>query len=429
MTTLPSITDNTNISDVSELVNHPIIAELVNQDLSVLDQTNFIIFPPQISDSNDLNKDNYIFRKQNNQIWTCNIVGILSNSSEELQIHSRFFKQTNPNDDNWHDYFLHYMLQKVLNYNVIDRKVNSSNYLGYDDLLVLLFPYYLDEALRKGIYKEYVTHTYNDANVKGSINIARQLKQNLPFTGRIAYHTREFSFDNNLTELIRHTIEKIKDQYDFVINQKDPNLMENIRTIKYYTRSYSRADRMNVLQTNLLNPIKHGYYEEYANLQKLCIAIINEEKMGFGTNKKPVYGLIIDVAWLWEAYIQIITGWNHYGRRADLGTLHLFTDASAPRYPDFCFNNIPLDTKYKQNLDIRNDYNQMTTYIHMLQSKKGGFIQPSTTSSGYSLIGHLTGGGEEMFTYSFYIPQEWENYSDFVSKIQLSEAMLNTINL
>lgn len=53
-------------------------------------------------------------------------------------------------------------------------------------------------------------HRYNDGNVKGTIDVARHITKNTPFIGNIAYSQREFSYDNDLMELIRHTIEYIK---------------------------------------------------------------------------------------------------------------------------------------------------------------------------------------------------------------------------
>ena len=49
--------------------------------------------------------------------------------------------------------------------------------------------------------------------MRGTIDINRHLKLNLPFNGRVAYRTREFSHDNHVTELIRHTIEYISKPY------------------------------------------------------------------------------------------------------------------------------------------------------------------------------------------------------------------------
>ena len=65
------------------------------------------------------------------------------------------------------------MLQKVLHYNVTINEISSSDNHSYYDLLVYLFPYYLEEAMRKGFYKEYVYHSYNDSNVRGQLDINR----------------------------------------------------------------------------------------------------------------------------------------------------------------------------------------------------------------------------------------------------------------
>ena len=64
--------------------------------------------------------------------------------------------------------------------------------------------------MRKGIYKIYVRNEYNDSNVKGTIDINRHIKMNTPFLGNISYSQREFSYENYVIQLIRHTIEFIK---------------------------------------------------------------------------------------------------------------------------------------------------------------------------------------------------------------------------
>lgn len=407
--------------------DHPIIKELANKDVSVLDKENFIIFPQHLVESEDLDHDNYVFQQRNNETWTCNIVGIISDGTDEIRINSRFTKEGKE------DFFLRYMMEQVLNYNIVNSQIGSSKEMNYYDLIVFLFPYYLNKALIKGTYKEYVQRHYNDANIKGPIDIARHIKWNVPFMGKVAYNTREFSYDNNITELIRHTIEKINQEYEFLLVANE-NTKENVRTIKRMTTNYNRLDREDVIQNNILNPVKSGYFEEYAELQRICIQILTEEKIGFGDDEDKVNGIIIDVAWLWEEYIWKVTGWKHYGRKKELSTLQVFkelmADSQQHRYPDFEFCNIPIDTKYKRNIQKRNDYNQMITYIHIMESSKGGFLQPTddVINIGYTVLGKLFGGGE-LFTYKFFIPQEYDSYSDFVAQIQESENNLKDLML
>lgn len=406
----------------SNLTDHPIVKQLLNKDISTLRSENFIVFPTQTLESKDLEDDNYIFQLSNGKIWTRNIVGLLSYNNDVIQIQSRFMEKSNE------DFFLRYMMQKVLNFNVVSSSLNSDNMQSHYDLLMYVFPYLLNEAMKKGVYKEYVENSYNDANIKGRIDVASQIKYNSPFTGKVAYRTREFSYDNKITQLIRHTIEKIQKEKSHILTQNDVT-RENIRTIKEMTHSFSYQSREAVVRNNLLNPIKHGYYEEYSSLQRLCLQILKDNKTGYGNDEMQVQGVIIDVAWLWEEYIHKITNWNHYGRKSHLGTLklfkQLFEETQQHRYPDFEVNGVPIDTKYKRRLDKRNDYNQITTYVHILESSQGGFLQPTDEydSKSFVRLGTLYGGGD-IFTYKFYIPQEKENYESFVEEIILSEKTL-----
>lgn len=418
--------DNEVIND--SLTEHPIIKKLINHDLKSLDRQKFIIFPQHINESNDLKEDNMIFQSRNGKIWTCNVVGIFSGSKDELRINSRFSNRT-INED----YFLRYMLQKVLNYNVIEDSISSSEKMSYYNMLIFLFPYYLEEAMRKGVYKEYVKRQYNNTNISGTIDVARHVRSNIPFIGNVAYRTREFSYDNKLTQLVRHTIEKIQNEYQYILNNND-SIKKYVSLIKQTTTTYSKLKRFEVLQSNIMHPIRHSYYAEYAALQRLCIQILSEEKSGFDSDHQQIHGIIIDISWLWEEYIGKVTGWKHYGRNKELATINLFQNSRrSPRYPDFSVGNLPIDTKYKKNLDTRNDYNQMTTYIHIMNKEKkgkirGGFIQPTSEVNpekhGYKKLGILCGFGGEMFTYKFFIPQEASSYSEFLNRIRIVEEEL-----
>ncbi|WP_430606218.1 5-methylcytosine restriction system specificity protein McrC [Enterococcus sp. DIV1368d] len=418
--------DNEVIND--SLTEHPIIKKLINHDLKSLDRQKFIIFPQHINESNDLKEDNMIFQSRNGKIWTCNVVGIFSGSKDELRINSRFSNRT-INED----YFLRYMLQKVLNYNVIEDSISSSEKMSYYNMLIFLFPYYLEEAMRKGVYKEYVKRQYNNTNISGTIDVARHVRSNIPFIGNVAYRTREFSYDNKLTQLVRHTIEKIQNEYQYILNNND-SIKKYVSLIKQTTTTYSKLKRFEVLQSNIMQPIRHSYYAEYAALQRLCIQILSEEKSGFDSDHQQIHGIIIDISWLWEEYIGKVTGWKHYGRNKELATINLFQNSRrSPRYPDFSVGNLPIDTKYKKNLDTRNDYNQMTTYIHIMNKEKkgkirGGFIQPTSDVNpekhGYKKLGILCGFGGEMFTYKFFIPQEASSYSEFLNRIRIVEEEL-----
>lgn len=372
------ISDNTEIT-LSE-INHPVINELTNKSLSTLDQERFIIFPPLLKDSDDLDEGNCIFRTFNGKTMTCNIVGFLSDGNNEIHIHSRFFETEE-------DYFLDYMLQKVLHYNVTINEISSSEETTYYDLLVYLFSYYLEEAMRKGLYKEYVSHSYNDGNVRGQMNINRHFKENVPFVGKVAYNTREFSFDNKLNQLIRHTIEKIETTKPFLLEESSV-VQKNVKMIKEITPSYSHYELEKVLYENISNTIKHGFFEEYTQLQTLCLKILTDEGISYGASSQKVHGIIIDIAWLWEEYLNLMIKEHFYHPQNKLGTMahYYFQNGNGKIYPDFIgrdvTNRVIADAKYKPEKNIKSsDYSQILSYMFRFDSKLAYFLHPTKEES------------------------------------------------
>ncbi|MDW3718908.1 5-methylcytosine restriction system specificity protein McrC, partial [Enterococcus faecium] len=91
-----------------------------------------------------------------------------------------------------------------------------------------------------------------------AVDVAKHIRSNVPFVGKVAYRTREFSYNNHLTQLIRHTIEKIQNEYDFLLSG-DEDAKENVVLIKQITPDYARLNQFNILQENILHPVKHSY--------------------------------------------------------------------------------------------------------------------------------------------------------------------------
>lgn len=410
---------------INEYEAHSIIQKLINKDISTLEAERFIVFPPKVSDSEDLDGKNYIFENRNGNTWTCNVIGFLKKGLEEVRITSRFYQSDKQKDD----YFIWYMLEKVTHYNVISSKVNMDNKQSFFDLLPFLFHLYLNSAMKKGVYKEYIEKKYNDSNVKGTIDVSRHIKNNVPFIGNIAYVTREFSYDNKVTQLIRHTIEKLQmdDNFNF---ESEKLSSENIRVINDITSSYSKLNKEIVLQENIDKPLKHGYFEEYSFLQKLCIMILKGEEVNFGEDEDEVNGIIIDVAWLWEEYISMLL--RDYSHLSHNESLYVSGNRGQVR-PDFYHkeHGIVLDTKYKKlNKGIkREDRFQIISYLHYKNANKGGFIYPFQETN-YELEGMLKGMGGEIFKLSLAIPQNEDDYEMFKEKIIANELeMLSKLRI
>ena len=427
------ITDNQH-----RITKEDFVAEYPKLSQALLDRTldnlskedNIFIFPNDLTHTSDLDKDQKIFETVNQEIKTGNVIGFLGCNQERLTISSRF-------SDKYNDYFLHYLLQKVFNINLTSLDVGLSPEDKLYQLLVYLFPKYLQVALRKGLYKEYQRFFHNDSHVKGAVDVGNHLKKNLPFTGNIAYTTREFTYDNPLMQLIRHIIEYIKNQKSIGQGVLD-NLLtsrENVAEIVRVTPSYKLADRAKIIRGNQSKPIRHAYFHEYRKLQELCLMILNQEKHGLGYQDQKIHGILFDVAWLWEEYVHTLLpkGFLHPRNKEKTDGISVFSDGKRKVYPDFYDRErkIVLDAKYKKLEDTekginREDLFQLISYSYILEAEKAGLIFPSIEQSVNIEIGKVEGHGVLLKKWSIQIPQKASSYSEFYKMMENSEENFKT---
>ena len=411
------------------------VAEYPNLSQALLDRTldnlsredSIFIFPNDLMNSPDLDRDQKIFETVNQEIKTGNVIGFLGYGQERLTISSRFSDESN-------DHFLHYLLQKVLNINLTSLDVGLSPEDRLYQLLIYLFPKYLQAALRKGLYKEYQRFFHNDSHVKGVLDVGNHLKKNLPFMGNIAYTTREFTYDNPLMQLIRHTIEYIKNQKSFGV-LLDSN-RENMTEITRVTPAYKLANRAKIIRMNKIKPIRHAYFREYRKLQELCLMILSREKHGLGPQVQMVHGILFDVAWLWEEYVHTLLqkGFIHPRNKDKTNGISVFSVGKRKVYPDFYDRErkIVLDAKYKK-LELtekginREDLFQLISYSYILKAEKAGLIFPSMERSVNSEIGEIAGYGAQLKKWSIRIPQNASSYSAFCKMMENSEENFKAI--
>ncbi|EMC47714.1 hypothetical protein SMU102_09109 [Streptococcus mutans S1B] len=422
--------DNSWISKSEFEADYPQLSEkLLDRTLENLSkEDNIFIFPHDLLESPDLEKDGKVLETVSGQIKTQNIIGFLGYENERLTIHSRF---ANGDDD----YFLHYMLQKVLQLNLTSLDVGLSQEDSWYQLLIYLFPKYLQAALRKGLYKEYQRFFYNDSHVKGTIEVARHIKKNVPFTGKITYSTREFSFDNALMQLIRHTIAFIQHTVPNgrALLSSSASVRENTAEIVRVTPSYKFSDRAKIIHLNQIHPIRHTYYHEYGKLQQLCLMILHQTKHGLNQSQQKIHGLLFDVAWLWEEYLATLLGedFEHPQNKVSKGGISVFQSGNGRKvYPDFYSRplGVVLDAKYKklettEKGIAREDLFQLITYSYISKAQLAGLIFPSTGKEIDNDIGTLEGYGGILKKWSLLIPQKSSSYDDFVKQIQELEKI------
>lgn len=391
-----------------------------------------LVFPLSIDDTDDRIGDStvvdiYAEDEKSVRIKSGNIMGFVGLNNQQMKIYSRF-------DNQEHDFFLHYMLQKVFSFNIFNLDFTSSEDNVFE-FFVYMFPAMLKKAMRQGVYKEYRKSRHNDANVRGTIDISRHIRENIPFRGTVAYNTKEYSFDNSITELIRHTIEYIKTiPSGDIILSSDKTVEDCIKKIISYTHSYSHTERIKIIQDNLL-PRNHPFYKEYTALQKLCVQILRQEEIKYGTDDDRIYGILFDGAWLWEEYLNTLLcekGFIHPENKLGTGSIYLF-EHGGQRFPDFWKQDIVLDAKYKKlaingnRLDIeRDDVHQIMAYMYRLKASKGGIVCPydgeknkiiSQNMHKDSYLGSLS-------LYALAIPKNCSSYEDFTKLIVENERTL-----
>ncbi len=408
-----------------ELEDLRAIADVKISNITLEDYPNLLVFPDSFKEY-DRDFGNAVIcniEDEEKILKTNSIVGFIGRNNTHLSIHSRF------SDDGKEDFFLHYMLQKIAKINLF----NLQHTLDEDsvfDFLLYLFPLYLKNAISQGVFRQYITHKYNDANVRGVIDVNRHIKCNEPFNGAISYSTREYSYDNHITQLIRHTIEFIyKNGYDAILNT-DTDIKQEVSQIISATPSYLDNDLQAVINKNL-TPVSHPYYSEYTPLQRLCLQILRHEELKYGQEEDEVYGVLIDAAWLWEEYLAVILDgkFKHY-----LKGFNLFKNVEQRIIPDYLSldKKIVADAKYiplnekkrfeEDSSSAREIYYKTITYMYRFCSKVGYLLYPHPDEEFIpdkkEIIGDL-GGSITMV--GLRIPRGCKSYNEFVSRMTKEE--------
>jgi 5-methylcytosine-specific restriction endonuclease McrBC regulatory subunit McrC len=303
------------------------------------------------------------------------------------------------------------------------------------DFSLYLFPHFLKKALRQGVYREYQTRHYNDANVRGTIEVNRHLRINMPFAGNIAYRTREYLHDNDTTQLIRHTIEHIRcHKWGGNILSCDAETKDFVSQITQVTESYQKNQRQTIINRNL-KPVRHSLYTEYEPLRKLCLQILRHEHLKYGQKKDEIYGVLFDGAWLWEEYLGIVLkeSFNHYlkGR----GKRWKLFDRGQQIVPDYISKKgsvvadakyIPLDGFDSTGNDEKATaiYYKTITYMYRFNSKIGLLLYPFSNHDTEIIKSYRILETEgQVIKVGFPIPKSSSTFAEFSEKMKYNETI------
>ncbi len=427
------IKDNSRITKDELSVVPSLVSALSDKTLVQLAKEGVFVFPAQVKESEDVTGDQFILQKINDAYYSSNVMGFLGYGEERLVIKSRFSRENN-------DFFFQFLLEKVMNFpNILNLESNAAHNDKMFMLLMFLFPSYLKAALRKGVFKMYTRKDYNDGNVKGTIDVERHIRKNIPFVGNIAYSKREHAYDNYLTQLIRHTIEYIKGKphgRNLLVAVKD-----EVKLIYEATPTFASKNLKKVLTDNKKNTVRHAYYHEYRALQRLCILILQHEKHQLGIGSQKLYGILFDGAWLWEEYVNLLVKdrFYHPMNKGGKGAQWLFncnSNRAGLIYPDFIGrsidNRIIADAKYKPEKNIHGkDYLQVLAYMLRFEAKKAFYFYPESErkddetfwlNRGLSFENNVSERNDIcLVKHGLYIPKDAATYDEFVDKMHENE--------
>lgn len=406
-----------------------LVDKIADKTLEQLEREGIFVYPETVKDASDITREQMILQSVNGNYASGNVMGFLGCGNERLIIESRFSENE--------DFFFQYLLEKVIDFpNFIDLETDANQDNRLFNFLLFLFPCYLKAAMRKGLYKQYISRRYNDGNVKGTIDIARQIRINTPFTGKVAYTQREFSYDNELMELVRHTIEFIRHKsYGGKILSK---AKEEVNLVIDATSKYEPYSRSKIIEQNKKNMVHHAYYKEYLSLQHLCILILQRQKHQIGIGSKQIYGVLVDGSWLWEEYLYLLIGeiFYHPMNKGGKGAQRLFENNNGLIYPDFISKNdmerMIADAKYKPNENIGNrDYLQVLAYMFRFDAKVGYYLYPEANGEDDIKLRMNSGSTYEenvkprdnvsIIKHGLRIPTNVNRYGEFATEMKINE--------
>lgn len=408
-----------------------LVKTIADKTLEELEKEGVFVFPEMVHDAEDVTRDQMILQSVNDTYRSGNVMGSLGYGEERLVIESRFSTGDN-------DYLLQYLLERILDFpNIVNLETDATHDDKTFSLLLALFLSYLVSAMRKGVFKTYVRNEYNDGNVKGTINIDRHIRKNIPFVGNIAYSQREYAYDNFLMQLIRHTVEFIKRKpYGHKLLAK---AKEEVQLVVEATPSYEAKDLRRILVENKKNTVRHAYYHEYRALQRLCILILQNKKTQLGLGASKIYGIVFDGAWLWEEYVNSLVDeiFYHPMNKGGKGAQWLFAGGAGLIYPDFIGKNpnnrIIADAKYKPVDNIGNkDYLQVLAYMFRFDAKRAFYFYPDVDAIEDKVFWLNSGSSYEknvqkrddicLTKHGLHIPKDAASYDEFVALIKACEV-------
>lgn len=336
-------------------------------------------------------------------VQTGNFIGSFSHNGIDIEINSRFSNK---------------FLERMLNFandiyiddvslgKSIDAKKNLSKIVIH-----YLFIQALERVFLLGLPKEYKDKSYHEAKVMGKVDMAKFIKKDVPFAGKISSTNRERQEIGDIVLVLHKALKIVQKESKELIKPVINTLsyLNEIREPRFVTPNVVH----NALNSKALhNPI----YTPYKKVLEYASLIIENEDAGTKSNGKQNLGFLVDVAELFEIYMRKLLQKEFKDWSVNSPKIELYKDKFFARkiIPDIVMSSgdkvLVFDTKYKRmNMrgkdqyglgDIdRNDFFQINTYMSYYQNQGknvvvGGLLYPMDKFSkdrchSYSWFGNL----------------------------------------
>lgn len=379
-----------------------------------------------VNENGRRDKPFFVFKgnKEENCFWleTRNLMGVLhfrdkSGASVQVEVLSRFDKGKN-------NFFLNYLLSKVFRCALGAEPVSAQRASLLDILLDIVFVRRLGEASKAGLLRHYREFRNNDWNFKGSLDLARHIRENVPLMHGIAYRKREIDLDVPVNRMILMAA--------LTVNRRHPEFFEGERDASDALRQLrmgvteERDLRMLLSRRDCREPVTHPFFREvWEPLRQIARMILENEQWTLfsqDATEDEVSGIVFDGSWLWEEYVAKVleqAGFEHRAERflkiVEWGVARFKPDfyRDDKQYPS---KRIVLDAKYKRSNPNgeRHDVHQVLCYLLLTGAKQGGLVFPpvddkcETKDDASDCYGATKAGG----WYACHIADSTENYKE-----------------
>ena len=329
------------------------------------------------------------------RLETGNLMGVLrfrdKETSVQVEILSRFDNEKN-------NFFLNYLLSKVYNFAIGVEAVSAERSSLLPILLDIVFVRRLGEAAKAGLLRHYREFRNNDWSFKGSLDLARHIRENIPLMHGIAYRKREIDLDvpvNRMILMAALTVNRRLPSF-FEGNQDAADALCQLRM----GVTEERDLRAVLSHRDCRETVSHPFFREvWEPLRQIARMILEDEQWTLfpeTTTEYEVSGIVFDGSWLWEEYIAKVlgrAGFEHSVKEngAVKRVLPVFRDGDARFAPDFYHQHevddngekktvydCVFDAKYKRSNPNggRNDVHQVLCYLLLTGAKLGGLVFP-----------------------------------------------------